>query len=230
MTVYTRFSTSRGTASSEWSSTSLPLELPKTHSFDQTRLDHHVSWIQHENHINNAMTMDDDDESESDEHQAAEILTSLSFVSPDTPGKESITLSKASISTSFYHELLHQQQQYYIPYSEHSYEEPSLIQSDSMDGHVDPVSCQLMREDDDGLMDQEQRLLHSQSHPYASCHDTVLPMQSYHHHYNSRQTSSSPVVPRIYSRTAMLPLSTLQRPQAHRLQLFAMPSRSYEEE
>lgn len=125
--------------------------------------------------------------------------------------------------------------------------EPNLIQTDSMDGHVDPVSCQLLLQqdfdddDDEWLLldDQQQQLPSSQLQqpspsPYycASGRMTqTLDMQT--NFYKQRQQQQqqdheqpSPPAPRSHAPVH----NRVQRPQAQRLQLFAVPTRSYEDE
>lgn len=94
------------------------------------------------------------------------------------------------------------------------YDEPNIIQSDSMDGHVDPVSCQLMQveefDEDDMIDTQEDRDETSGEglHRWEG-------RTNYFH-------QQSPPAPR-----SMAPTEQVRRPQPYRLQLFPMPSASY---
>ncbi|GKY91077.1 hypothetical protein MPSEU_000080500 [Mayamaea pseudoterrestris] len=131
-----------------------------------------------------------------DESQAAEILTNMHAMTPNSR---------------------------IVP--QHSMEEyaaVNLVQSDSMDGHVDPVSCQLMQVDEfDDEMDNDADHNGFEGRDETSGQGSSS-SETFHYASSRHYQDQSPPAPR-----RLTPSEMVQRPQPHRLQLFAMPSASY---
>ena len=93
-----------------------------------------------------------------------------------------------------------------------------LIQSDSMDGHVDPVSCQLLMQVDEF---DEDRNVEGRDEVSRQQHQAGANTMAFYKQQHQPQDQSPPA-PR-----GLAPSEAVQRPQPHRLQLFPMPSQSY---